>query len=347
MRALVHDGHGNIALLNRPLPKLLESTDAIVRVTRSTICTSDLHIMRGAVPRALPDTVLGHEFVGVVEEVGAGVTLFSPGDRVAVNCETFCGTCFYCRHGWVNNCEHGGWLLGCTIDGCQAEYVRVPFADNAFTRIPDSVSDEDALFLGDILATGWWGARLAQIEAGSTVAVIGAGPVGLTTMMCARLAEPERIIALDVDESRLQRAAEHGLADVTINPAEKSLDTVESLVRTAAHGRGADCVIEAAGGDDTFEMAWRIARPNATVVLSAMYEHDQVLPLPRMYGKNLTFKTGGVDASGLDEVMALIAVGKLDTSLLISRRYPLSDIMEAYRFFEAREDGCLKVVITP
>ena len=179
------------------------------------------------------------------------------------------------------------------------------------------------------------------------MAVIGAGPVGLTTMMCARLAEPERIIALDVDESRLQRAAEHGLADAAINPAEKSLDTVESLVRTAAHGRGADCVIEAAGGDDTFEMAWRIARPNATVVLSAMYEHDQVLPLPRMYGKNLTFKTGGVDASGLDEVMALIVAGKLDTSLLISQRYPLSDILEAYRFFEAREDGCLKVVITP
>lgn len=190
MKALVHDGYGNIALLDRPRPQLAEPTDAIVRVTRSTICTSDLHIMRGAVPRAQPDTVLGHEFVGVVEEVGSGVRSFSPGDRVAVNCETFCGECFFCRRGWVNNCEYGGWLLGCTIDGCQAEYVRVPYADNAFTRIPDGVLDEDALFLGDILATGWWGARLAQIEPGSTVAVIGAGPVGLTTMMCAQLANP-------------------------------------------------------------------------------------------------------------------------------------------------------------
>ena len=151
MKALVHDGNGNISLQERSRPTLQLPTDAIVRVTRSTICTSDLHIMRGAVPRAVPDTVLGHEFVGVVEEVGADVARFKPGDRVAVNCETFCGTCFFCQRGWVNNCEQGGWELGCRIDGCQAEFVRVPFADNAFTRIPDSVSDEDALFLGDIL----------------------------------------------------------------------------------------------------------------------------------------------------------------------------------------------------
>ena len=347
MKALVHDGHGTIALVDRPRPRLVEPGDAIVRVTRSTICTSDLHILRGAVPRALPDTVLGHEFVGVVEEAGPGVTSFSPGDRVAVSCETFCGECFFCRRGWVNNCEHGGWLLGCTIDGCQAEYVRVPYAENALARIPDGVSDEDALFVGDILATGWWGARLAKIEPGSTAAVIGAGPVGLATMMCARLAGPGSVIALDVDESRLALARERGLADVVINPAEKNLDEVEALVREVTSGRGADAVIEAAGGEDTFEMAWRIARPNAVVVLSAMYERDQVLPLPRMYGKNLTFKTGGVDACGLDEVMELIAAGRLDTSLLISRRYPLSDILEAYRAFEAREDGCLKVVITP
>ena len=347
MKALVQDGYGNIALLDRPRLRLTESTDAIVRVTRSTICTSDLHIMRGAVPRAKPDTVLGHEFVGVVEEVGPGVRSFSPGDRVAVNCETFCGECFFCRRGWVNNCEHGGWLLGCTIDGCQAEYVRVPYADNAFTRISGGVSDEDALFLGDILATGWWGARLAEIEPGSTVAVIGAGPVGLTTMMCARLANPSQVIALDVDDSRLELARERGLADVVINPAEKNLGEVESFVRAQTGGRGADSVIEAAGGDDTFEMAWRIARPNAVVVLSAMYERDQTLPLPSMYGKNLTFKTGGVDACGLDEVMALIAAGELDTSLLVSRRYPLNEILDAYRAFEEREDGCLKVVITP
>lgn len=347
MKALVHDGAGSIALVDRPKPELIAASDALVRVTRSTICTSDLHILKGVVPRALPNTVLGHEFVGVIDEVGSDVTKVKPGDRVAVNYETFCGECYFCQHGWVNNCEQGGWELGCRIDGCQAEYVRVPYADNTCTIIPRTVTDEDALFLGDILATGWWGSRIADIQQGSTVAVIGAGPVGLTTMMCARLKDPEKIIAIDIDDKRLLCASEQGLADQTINPSRESLEAIEAVVRLLTHGRGADAVIEAAGGKDTFEMAWRIARPNATVVISAMYGTPQMLPLPLMYGKNLTFKTGGVDASGLDEVMALIEEKKLDTNCLISKRFALNDILEAYRFFEAREDGCLKVVITP
>lgn len=346
MKALVHDGNGNIALQDRPDPAIQSPTDAIVRVTLSTICTSDLHIIRGAVPRALPDTVLGHEFVGVVEQVGADIRSFKPGDRVAVNCETFCGECFFCKRGWVNNCEQGGWELGCCIDGCQAELVRVPLAENAFTSIPDSVSDEDALFLGDILATGWWGARIAEIEEGSSIAVIGAGPVGIATMMCARLAQPGRIIAVECDGHRAELARKLGLADDVID-GSLPLDVIEHAVRSMTKGRGADAVVEAAGAASTFEMAWRIARPNAVVVVSAMYEQDQTLPLPSMYGKNLVFKTGGVDASGLDEVMALIEAGKLDTGCLISKRYPLNDILEAYRVFEAREDGCLKIAITP
>lgn len=347
MKALIHDGAGSLSLVDRPKPELMLSTDAIIKVTRSTICTSDLHILKGAVPRALPDVVLGHEFVGLVESVGSSISKLKPGDRVAVNCETFCGECYYCKHGWVNNCEQGGWELGCRIDGCQAEYVRVPFADNACTVIPRSLKDEDALFLGDILATGWWGARIAEIDEGSTVAVIGAGPVGLTTMMCARLKNPEKIIALDIDDRRLRIASEQGLADKTINPSHESLETIEAVVRLLTHGRGADVVIEAAGGKNTFEMAWRIARPNATVVVSAMYEAPQVLPLPFMYGKNLTFKTGGVDASGLDEVMGLIEQGKLDTSCLISKRFSLNNILEAYEAFKNREGDCLKIVITP
>ena len=346
MKALVHDGNGNIALQDRPDPAIQSPTDAIVRVTLSTICTSDLHIIRGAVPRALPDTVLGHEFVGVVEQVGADIRSFKPGDRVAVNCETFCGECFFCKRGWVNNCEQGGWELGCRIDGCQAELVRVPLAENAFTSIPDSVSDEDALFLGDILATGWWGARIAEIEEGSSIAVIGAGPVGIATMMCARLAQPGRIIAVECDGHRAELARKLGLADDVID-GSLPLDVIEHAVRSMTKGRGADAVVEAAGAASTFEMAWRIARPNAVVVVSAMYEQAQTLPLPSMYGKNLVFKTGGVDASGLDEVMALIEAGKLDTGCLISKRYPLNDILEAYRVFEAREDGCLKIAITP
>lgn len=347
MKALVHDGNGTIAIEDRPRPELIEPGDAIVRVTRSTICTSDLHIIHGAVPRALSDTVLGHEFVGVIDQVGTGVTKLAAGDRVAVSCETFCGECFYCKRGWVNNCVQGGWELGCRMDGCQAEFVRVPFAEQTCSIIPDNVTDEDALFLGDIVATGQWGAEIAELERGGTVAVIGAGPVGLATMMCAKLAEPGRIIAIDIDAKRLALAKERGLADETIDASAMDLDAMEAAVRSMTKGRGADAVVEAAGGSNTFEMAWRIARPNAVVVISAMYEGPQTLPLHEMYGKNLVFKTGGVDAANLDETMKLVEGGRIDTSCLISKRYALNDILEAYRAFEAREDDCLKMVITP
>lgn len=347
MKALVHDGHGNIAIERRPEPEVLEPGDAIVRVSLSTICTSDLHIIHGAVPRALPNTVLGHEFVGVIEQVGESVTKLAPGDRVAVSCETFCGECFYCKRGWVNNCVQGGWELGCRIDGCQAEFVRVPFAEQTCSIIPDNVADEDALFLGDIVATGQWSAEIAELEPGCTVAVIGAGPVGLATMMCAKLAKSECIIAIDIDAKRLALAKERGLADETIDASQMDLAAVEAAVRSLTEGRGADAVVEAAGGSNTFEMAWRIARPNAVVVISAMYERPQTLPLHEMYGKNLVFKTGGVDANNLDKTMSLVKDGRIDTSCLVSKRYPLNDILEAYRAFEARENDCLKMVITP
>ncbi|MDO4437301.1 MAG: alcohol dehydrogenase [Coriobacteriaceae bacterium] len=347
MKALVHDGNGHITLEDRAEPKLCAPGDAIVRVTLSTICTSDLHIIHGAVPRATPDIVLGHEFVGVVEQAGTGVQGLKPGDRVAVSCESFCGECFYCERGWVNNCVEGGWELGCCEDGCQAELVRVPFADKTCCIIPDNVSDEDALFLGDIVATGHWGARIAEIGQGSTVAVIGAGPVGLATMMCARLFEPVSIIAIDIDSKRLELAMERGLADHVIDAGGMNLSEIEAAVCGLSNGRGADSVIEAAGGANTFEMAWRIARPHGVVVLSAMYEGPQTLPLHEMYGKNLVFKTGGVDACNLSETMDLVRQGRIDTSCLISKRYALNDIVEAYRAFEAHEDGCLKIVVTP
>ncbi|WP_297631172.1 alcohol dehydrogenase [uncultured Slackia sp.] len=347
MKALVHDGNGTIAIKERPKPEPVEPGDAIVRVTLSTICTSDLHIIHGAVPRALPNTVLGHEFVGVIEQVGENVTNLAPGDRVAVSCETFCGECFYCKRGWVNNCVQGGWELGCRLDGCQAEFVRVPYAEHTCSIIPDSVPDEDALFLGDIVATGQWGAEIAELERGCTVAVIGAGPVGLATMMCAKLAEPERIIAIDIDAKRLALAQERGLADETMDTSVMSLDAIETAVRNMTEGRGADAVVEAAGGSNTFEMAWRIARPNAVVVISAMYEGPQTLPLHEMYGKNLVFKTGGVDAANMNETMKLVEEGRINTICLVSKRYALNDILEAYRAFEAHEDGCLKMIITP
>ncbi len=285
--------------------------------------------------------------MGVIEQVGENVTNLAPGDRVAVSCETFCGECFYCKRGWVNNCVQGGWELGCRLDGCQAEFVRVPYAEHTCSIIPDSVPDEDALFLGDIVATGQWGAEIAELERGCTVAVIGAGPVGLATMMCAKLAEPERIIAIDIDAKRLALAQERGLADETMDASVMSLDAIETAVRNMTEGRGADAVVEAAGGSNTFEMAWRIARPNAVVVISAMYEGPQTLPLHEMYGKNLVFKTGGVDAANMNETMKLVEEGRINTICLVSKRYALNDILEAYRAFEAHEDGCLKMIITP
>lgn len=344
MKAAVYKSDGRVVLEERPVPVILHPKDAIIKVTLTTICSSDIHIRHGAVPRAVPDTILGHEFVGVVEQAGGEVRNFRPGDRVAVNVETFCGECFYCKRGYVNNCtdKDGGWALGCRIDGGQAEYVRIPYADNGLTLIPEKVTDEQALFVGDILSTGYWAAAMSEIKPADTVAVIGAGPTGLCTMMCARLYGPARIIAADTDESRLELAVREGLADAGVNPATE--DAVE-FVENYTEGRGADAVLEVAGGADTFELAWRIARPNAVVGIVAMYEEPQKLPLPDMYGKNLIFKTGGVDASCCSEIMKLIECGRLDTGCLITHRTRLENIMEAYDVFENKKDGVIKYAI--
>lgn len=340
MKALVYEGLGDLRLEERPMPVLQDPRDAIVRVTRSTICTSDLHIKNGAVPRAVPGVVLGHEFVGQVIEAGPALSL-RPGSRVAANCETFCGDCWFCKRGWVNNCVHGGWLLGCRIDGCQAEYVRVPFADTGLTPIPDGVSDEDALFLGDILSSGYWGAQLCEIQPGDVVAVLGGGPVGLCAAESAKLLGADRVVLVEPDPFRRALALEQGLADLALASGGEAAPALRELTE----GRGADGVIEAAGGQDTFQTAWQLARPNGIVALVAMYEADQPLPLPRMYGKNLTFKTGGVDAGRCGELMDHIAAGRLRTDFLITHRGGLGDILEGYRIFEHKLDHCVKWVV--
>lgn len=345
MKAVVYKGKGKIALENRPVPKIQDDRDAIIKVTLTTICSSDIHIKHGAVPRAVPGTILGHEFVGRVVETGSAVKKIKPGDRVSVNVETFCGECFFCKRGFVNNCTDpdGGWALGCRIDGGQAEYARIPFADNGLTVIPDHVSDEQALFNGDILSTGYWAAKIGELNPADTVAVIGAGPTGLCTMMCARLYTPARIIAIDTDEYRLDLAKEKGLADITLVPGR---DDPEKVIKELTDGRGADTVFEVAGGSDTFQTAWKIARPNAVVVVVAMYEEVQKIPLPDMYGKNLIFKTGGVDGSYCGEIMDLTACGKLDVGFLITHRCALNDIMNAYDIFENKKDHVIKYAVS-
>ena len=342
MRAYAYVGPGRFELLDKPRPELRNSRDAIVRVTLGSICTSDLHIKHGSVPRAVPGVTVGHEMVGVVERVGDRVASVRPGDRVAVNVETFCGECFFCRHGYVNNCTDpdGGWALGCRIDGGQAEYVRVPHADQGLTPIPDTVSDEQALFVGDILATGFWAARISEIGPEDTVLVIGAGPTGVCTLLCAMLKRPRRIIVCEKSPERMRFVREH-YPDVLVTGPETCRDFV---LRHSDHG-GADVVLEVAGTSDTFRLAWECARPNAVVTVVALYDEPQVLPLPDMYGKNLTFKTGGVDGCDCAEILRLIEQGRIDTVPLITHRFPLSRIDEAYRLFENRQDGVIKVAI--
>ena len=342
MKAYTYINKGEFALIDKPKPTIIEPTDAIVRVTLGSICSSDLHIKHGSVPRAVPGITVGHEMVGIVKELGSEVKGVRVGDRVTVNVETFCGECFYCKHGYVNNCisPHGGWALGCRIDGGQTEYVRVPLAEQGLNRIPDSVSDEQALFVGDVLATGFWATRISEITEEDTVLIIGAGPTGICTLLCVMLKQPKRIIVCEQSEERRNFVKQHYPNVLLTTP-----DECEDFVKNNSDHGGADRVLEVAGGKDTFQLAWRTARPNAIVTVVALYDEAQTLPLPDMYGKNLTFKTGGVDGCDCEEVLQLIEEGKIDTTPLITHRFPLSRIAEAYSLFENKEDGVIKVAI--
>ena len=343
MKALTYIEHGKFALQEKAKPQLVSARDALVRVTLGSICTSDLHIKHGSVPRAVPGITVGHEMVGVVEAVGADVKTVKPGDRVTVNVETFCGECFFCKKGFVNNCTdpHGGWALGCRIDGGQAEFVRVPYADQGLNKITDSVTDEQALFVGDILATGFWATRISEITEEDTVLIIGAGPTGICTLLCVMLKQPKRIIICEKDAARAEFVRKHYPGVLLCEPEE-----CEAFVKEHSDHGGADVVLEVAGGRDTFQLAWKCARPNAIVTVVALYDEAQSLPLPDMYGKNLIFKTGGVDGCDCAEILHLIEEGKIDTTPLITHRFKLADIEEAYRIFENRLDGVIKIAIT-
>ena len=342
MQAYTYVSKGKFELREKPKPTLMQERDAIVKVTLASICSSDLHIKHGSVPRAVPGITVGHEMVGIVEEVGKAVTKVKPGDRVTVNVETFCGECFFCKKGYVNNCtdENGGWALGCRIDGCQAEYVRVPFADQGLNKIPDGVTDRQALLVGDVLATGYWAARISEISGQDTVLIIGAGPTGICTLLSVMLKKPRRIIVCEKDKNRLQFIRQHYPEILLVSP-----EKCEAFVRANSDHGGADVVLEVAGAEATFRLAWECARPNGLVTGVALYDQAQILPLPDMYGKNLTFKTGGVDGCDCEETLRLIAEGKLNTEPLITHTYPLERIEEAYELFEGKRDGVIKVAV--
>ena len=266
MKALIYTKNG-IEFTEKEIPEIQSERDVILKVKLSSICTSDLHILKGAVPQAKEGVTLGHEFAGEVIEVGSAIKNLKKGDRVSANCETFCGECYFCKRGFINNCENGGWMLGCKIDGCQAEYVRVPFGDTGLTRLPDNVSYENALFVGDILSSGYFGAELCEIKENDTIARIGAGPVGLCAMASAKTFHAGKVIAIDIDNYRLEFAKRLNLADYIFNPLNCD---IEKEVKILTSMRGADGVIECAGTNESFQTAWKIARPNSVVAIVAI-----------------------------------------------------------------------------
>ena len=342
MRTYTYISEGEFGLVDKPKPVIMHERDAIVKVTLASICSSDLHIKHGSVPRAVKGITVGHEMVGIVESIGSAVTHVKPGDRVTVNVETFCGECFFCRNGYVNNCtdQNRGWALRCRIDGGHAEYVRVPFADQGLNKIPDGVTDRQALLVGDVLATGYWAAKISEIKEEDTVLIIGAGPTGICTLLCVMLKNPKKVIVCEKDADRIRFINDHYPNVLTVAP-EECFDFVH---KNSDHG-GADVVLEVAGAESTFRLAWECARPNAVVTVVALYDKPQSLPLPDMYGKNLTFKTGGVDGCDCEETLRLIAEGKINTEPLITHTYSLDKIEEAYYLFENKIDHVIKVAI--
>jgi len=345
MRALVYHGPGSKAWEEVPAPTLQVDTDAIVRVDAVTICGTDLHILKGDVPAVTPGRILGHEAVGTVEAVGTGVKNVKVGDRVLVSCITACGACRFCREGSYGQClGGGGWILGHKIDGTQAEYVRVPFADTSTYPVPDGVSDESLLMLADILPTGYEvGVLNGEVRPGDVVAVVGAGPIGLSAIMGARLFSPSHIVAIDKADSRLEAAKQFG-ADVCVNNGrEDPLAVVQSLTG----GLGADVAIEAVGVPATFELAAELIRPGGRVANIGVHGEPATLHLEDLWIKNVTIRTGLVDTYSTPTLLQLTTSHQVDAARFVTHHFRLDQFIEAYDVFaRAGDTGALKVVLT-
>jgi alcohol dehydrogenase len=340
MKALVYHGPGERGWDTVADPTILDPTDAIVRIDTSTICGTDLHILKGDVPETTPGTVLGHEAVGTVQEVGAGVSTVAPGDRVLMSCVSSCGRCRFCKEGRYGQClGGGGWIFGHLIDGLQAEYARVPFADNSVYKVPTQLTDEQVLFLADILPTSYEvGVLNGAVSPGDTVAIVGAGPIGLT----ARLYTPGRIVAIDLADSRLESARRFG-ADTTVN---NSREDAVAAVMELTDGLGADCAFEAVGVPQTFELAADLVRPGGHVANIGVHGKPATLHLERLWIRDVTITTGLVDTFSIPQLLRLIASGRLDPSLFATHRFALGDTMSAYdTFADAATSGALKVVL--
>jgi alcohol dehydrogenase len=345
MKALVYHGPGRRSWQEVADPGLKAPTDAVVRIDSSTICGTDLHILKGDVPEVKPGTILGHEAVGTIVDIGSAVTTLELGDRVLVSCITSCGRCSYCREGHYGQClGGGGWIFGHLIDGLQAEYARVPFADTSVYKIPHDLTDEQVLFLADILPTAYEvGVLNGRVAPGDTVAIVGAGPIGLAAVLTARLFTPAHIVAIDLDDARLERAREFG-ADVTIN---NGADTAVAAVKQLTGGLGADVAIEAVGIPETFELCTELVRPGGRVANVGVHGCSATLHLESLWIRNVTITTGLVDTITTPRLLRLIAEGHLDATPFATHRFALGEMMAAYdTFADAASSHALKVVLT-
>ena len=343
MQAVVYQGPGNIALKEVPRPTIIEQTDALVRITQTTICGTDLAILKGGVATVTPGRVIGHEGVGIVEAVGSGVRHFKPGDRVIVSCITACGGCEYCRRCIPSNCTAGGWVLGNKIDGCQAEYVRVPFADNGLYHIPTAINEETALMLSDIVPTGLEvGVMNGQVKFGDVVAIVGAGPVGLAALLSVQFFSPAEVIVVDLDAHRLALAQRLGATMVINN--QDSHPTAKILEKT--NGRGVDVAIEAVGHPLTCKVAQEIIGVGGTIANIGVYSQSAELHKEILWVKNITIRMGVVNTTTIPLLLRTIQSGKLDPSQLITHRLPFSDVRRAYEIFaNAAQEQAVKIVL--
>jgi alcohol dehydrogenase len=343
MKALIYQGPGRKALEARPMPHIATPTDAIVKIAKTTICGTDLHILKGDVQTCTPGRVLGHEGVGVIERAGEGVTAFHPGDRVLISCISACGRCAYCRKGMYSHCTTGGWILGNTIDGTQAEYVRIPHADTSLYRVPDGVEEEALVMLSDILPTGFeCGVLNGKIQPGDTVAIIGAGPIGLASLLTAQFYAPAEIIMIDLDDRRLDTARVFGATALVNSNDGKAAEKVMEMTG----GRGVDTAIEAVGIPDTFILCEDIIAPGGTIANIGVHGRKVDLHLERLWSHNITIATRLVDTVTTPMLLKTVQSGKIDPGRLITHRFKLDQIIEAYdAFAEAGRTGALKVLI--
>jgi len=341
MKALVYNGVNQLALEDKPKPVAKLPTDAVVKLMYSTICGTDLHIMKGDVATCVPGTVLGHEGVGVIEEAGAGVSSFKKGDPVLISCISSCGTCSYCKRGMSSHCEKGGWILGNTIDGTQAEYVRIPNAESSLYPIPKGVDPKDMVMLSDILPTGFeCGVLNGKVQPGSSVVIVGGGPVGLAALVTAQLYSPSTLIMVDPDVNRLEVAKSFG-AHYTTTP-----DKAEELVKSLTDGKGCDSVIEAVGIPATFHQCQELVAPGGVIANVGVHGVKADLYLEKLWDKNISITTRLVDATTTPMLLKLLAAGKLPANKLITHHFAFSDMMKAYTTFKAAADNkALKVII--